>query len=117
MVGVRAHVDGARRAGFPLALDQADVTEVPLGGRVADQGAVVDVGLQRRGFQDTRDVEPLASQPDPLVGEDPVDAQPLRGGPTEHGDRLAGGPRVEPGAAREAGVEHGEQVQAGGAHL
>ena len=27
MVGVRAHVDGARRAGFPLALDEADVAE------------------------------------------------------------------------------------------
>ena len=117
VVGVRAHVDRARRAGLLLALDEADVAEVPLGGRVADQGAVVDVGLQRRGLQDARDVEPLASQPDPLVGEDPVDAQPLRGDRTEHGDRLAGGPRVEPGAAREAGVEHGEQVQAGGAHL
>jgi hypothetical protein len=106
MVGVRAHVDGARRAGFPLALDEADVTDVPLGGRVADQRAAVDVGLQRRGFQDACDVEPLASQPDPLVGEDPVDAQSLRGDRAEHGDRLAGGPRVEPGAAREAGVEH-----------
>src|SRR5204863_4084282 len=66
---------------------------------------------------DACDVEPLASQPDPLVGEGSVDAQALRGGPTEHGDRLAGGPRVEPDAAREAGVEDGEQVQAGGAHL
>ena len=117
VVGVRAHVDGARRAGLLLALDEADVAEVPLGGRIADQRAVVDVGLQRRGLQDACDVEPLASQPDPLVGEDPVDAQPLRGGRTEYGDRLAGGPRVEPGAAGEAGVEHGEQVQAGGPHL
>ena len=74
-------------------------------------------GSSGEDFQDACDVEPLASQPDPLVGEDPVDAQPLRGGRTEHRDRLAGGPRVEPGAAREAGVEHGEQVQAGGAHL
>jgi hypothetical protein len=41
----------------------------------------------------------------------------LRGGPTEHGDRFAGGPPVEPGAACEAGVEHGEQVQAGGSDL
>ena len=105
MVGVRAHVDRARRAGLPLALDEADVAEVPLGGRVADQSAGVDVGLQRRGRQDARDVEPLASQPDPLVGEDAVDAEPLRGDRAEHGDRLAGRPGVEPGAAREAGVE------------
>ncbi len=42
------------------------------------------------------------AQPDPLVGEDPVDAQPLRAATElEHRDRLAGGPRVEPAAARE----------------
>src|SRR3989337_1725892 len=29
-----------------------DVAEIPLGGRVADQGAGVDVGGQRRGFED-----------------------------------------------------------------
>ena len=100
-----------------LAVDDADIAEVPLGGRVADQGAVVDVGRQRRGLQDAGDVEPLAAQPDPLIGVDPVDAQLLRGDRAEHRDRLAGSARVEPVAARDAGAEHGQQVQAGGPHL
>ena len=40
-----------------------------------------------------------------------------RGDRAEHGDRLAGGGRVEPAAAGDAGVEHRQQVQAGGPHL
>ena len=82
VAGGGAHVDRARRAGLLLAADDADVAEVPLGGRVADEGAGVDVGRQRRGLQDARDVEPLASQPDPLIGVDAVDAQALRRRPS-----------------------------------
>ena len=48
---------------------------------------------------------------------DAVDAQPFGGGRAEHRDRLAGGALVEPGAACDAGVEDGQQVQAGGLHL
>ena len=74
-------------------------------------------GVERRGVQDARDVEPLAAQPDPLVGVDPVDAELLRGDRAEHRDRHAGSALVEPVAACEAGAEHGQQVQAGGPHL
>jgi len=45
VVGVRAHVDGARRASFPLALDQANVADLPLGGRVADHALLSMSGL------------------------------------------------------------------------
>ena len=69
------------------------------------------------GARIPRDVEPLAAQPDPLSGVDAVDAQLPRGGRAEHGDRLACGAGVEPGAAGDAGVEHGRQVEAGGSYL
>src|SRR4029453_8231209 len=36
---------------------------------------------------------------------------------TEYRARQTGGARVEPAAACEAGAEHGQKVQAGGAHL
>ena len=50
---------------------------------------MVDVGRQWRGLQDARDVEPLVTEPDPLIGVDAVDAQ-LRGGSRAgHRDRLA----------------------------
>ena len=74
-------------------------------------------GCQRRGLQDARDVEPLVSQPDPLIGVDAVDAQLFRGGRAERRDRFAGGALVEPVAACDAGVEHGRQVHAGSPHL
>src|SRR5205085_8138507 len=45
------------------------------------------------------------------------DAQALGGDGPEDGDRLAGGGRVEPAAAGDAGGEHGQQVQARGPHL
>jgi len=74
-------------------------------------------GWSGEGVEDARDVEPLAAQPDPLIGVDAVDAQLLRGDRTEYCDRLAGGALVEPVAPREAGTEHGRQVQARGPHL
>lgn len=58
-----------------------------LGGWIADEGADVDVGLEWRGVEDARDVEPLAAQPDPLVGVDVVDAELVGGDRAEHSDR------------------------------
>src|SRR5439155_18407651 len=97
--GGGAHVDRARRAGLLLAANDADIAEIRLGGRIPDEGADVDVGLERRGVQDARDVEPLAAQPDSLVRVDAVDAELLGGDRAEHRDRQTGGTRVEPVAA------------------
>jgi len=49
VTGGGAAVDRAGRAGFLLAVDDADIAEILLGGRITDQGADVDVGLERRG--------------------------------------------------------------------
>ena len=117
MSGGCAHVDRARRSGRLRAADQAAVSEIPLGGRIADQGAAVDLRRQRRGLQDAGDLEPPVSQPNSLVGVDPVDAQAFHRDRTKHRGRLAGGARVQPTTPRDAGPEHGQQVQARGSNL
>ena len=87
MSGGGADVDRGRRAGVLLAVDDADIAKILLGGGIPDQDADVDVGLERRGVEDARDVEPLAAQPDPLIGVHAVDAELLRGDCADHGDR------------------------------
>ena len=67
----------------------AVVVQVVLGGGVADQHRGVDLGGQHGGLEDAGEVEPHAADPDPLAGADRVDAQPLRGGGAQNGDRLA----------------------------
>ena len=83
--------------------------EVGLGGGEADEHRAVDLGRQRRGAEDSRDVEPLAAQPDALAGVDAVDAEPLGGGGAEHRDRLSLGRRVEVGAAGDRGADHWQE--------
>ncbi len=90
--------------------------QVLLRGGEADQDRRVDLGGVGVRVEDAGDVEPLAADPDPHAGPDPVDAQQLRGGGAEHRDRLAGGGGVEEPALREAGAGHRGQVQGGGVH-
>ena len=67
-------------------------------------------------MQDAGQVEPAVADPDPLAGPQPVDAEPRRGGRAEHGERLAGGDRVEVAAARDARSDGGWQLEAGRLH-
>ncbi len=59
----------------------------------------------------------MAAQPDPLLGENPVDTELVRGDRAEHRNRQPGGPRVQPIAACEADAQDRRQVQAGGQYL
>ena len=86
------------------------------GGAEADQDRGVDLRGEGGGAQDAREVEPLAADPDPLAGPDPVDAHQLGGCRAEHGDRLAGGGGVEEAALGDRGAGHSGQAQAGGVH-
>ena len=105
-------VDGAdvKLGGMPVE------AEVGLRGGEADQDGGVDLRGEGGGVEDAREVEPLAADPDPLAGPDPVDAHQLGGLRAEHGDRLFGGGGVEVAALGDRGARHGGQAQAGGVH-
>ena len=90
--------------------------QVFLRGREADQDGRVDLGGVGVPVEDAGHVEPLAADPDPHPGPDPVDAQQLRGEGAEHRDGLAGGGGVQEPALREAGARDRGQVQGGGFH-
>ena len=115
LVGARAEVDLGR---VPVE------AEVLLRGGVSDEHRGVDFGGEHGGVEDAGEVEPLpagcaarpSSQPDPLSRVDPVDAQAPGGGGAEHGDRLAGGGRVQEPALGHRGADGAGQCQAGGLH-
>ena len=95
LVGLGADVDLGRVADGGAAVEDACVVEVGLGGGEADQDGVVDLGGEHGRVEDAGDVEPHAADPDPLAGEDAVDAEALGGGGAEHADRLGRGRGVE----------------------
>ena len=82
-----------------------------LGGREADEDAAVDLGGERGRGEDAGDVEPHAAEPDPLAGEDAVDAEQLRRLGAEHADRLGRGRGVEVAAAGDGRADDREQVE------
>jgi hypothetical protein len=114
LAGLGAHVDRGGWTDGLARIDDPGVVEVALRGGKADKHARVDLGREQARVEDAGDVEPLAPDPDPLAGVDPVDAHPLRGRGAEHRHRLGRGDRVQVGTLRHGRRDHRQQVQAGG---